>query len=261
VTLEPPTARPARAISVLSSSRATSRTVGALAWVVLEELALHADARCPEGWAVETSVREVAGRLMVGKDAVAAALARLADLGLVRCSIRRQAGRYAGCTYVLPADACLRAGLVLITVPADVPPCPVPPGPVPPCPATPCPVEPDPVAPDTATPDAAREVRSEPAAPFPACGPGPTAQSLFDPPQPLTSAPPDPLPLSSSLPSTTPLLPTSQPHLPSPSPLPLTARCQPDALAPSVRRRPVNVAGSRAGGRSALNGNLDPEAG
>jgi hypothetical protein len=35
---------------------------------------------------------------------------------------------------------------------------------------------------------------------------------------------------------------------------------QPDALAPEVRRGPVNVAGNRAGKRSGLNGNLNAEA-
>jgi DNA-binding transcriptional ArsR family regulator len=248
VTPEAPTGTSAKAITVLSSSRATSRKVGSLAWVVLEELALHAG---PNGVAVETSVRELASSLGVGKDAVAAALGRLADLGLVQCLTRRQGGRYAGCTYALDADACRRAGLVLINVPTGVPP----------CPATPCPVEPDAVAPDTATSDVAREVGSEPAAPFRACRPDPTAQSLFDPPQTATACPPNPLPPSCSLPSTPPPFPPDQPDLPSSPLLPLTPSCQPDALAPEVRRGPVNVPGNGASERSALNANLNGEAG
>src|SRR5713101_3605076 len=109
-----------RVITVLSASRATSQKVGPLAWVVLEELALRAEPEA-DGFAVETSVRDLATSVVSGKDATATALARLVDLGLVHCRTRRRAGRYAGCTYVLDPDACRRAGLIL-TVAIEAPP-------------------------------------------------------------------------------------------------------------------------------------------
>jgi hypothetical protein len=96
-------------IGVASSSRDTRRLVGPLAWVALEELALRAVAG-NGGLAVETSVRDLAASLGAGKDAVAAALSRLAKLGLVRCQTQRAVGRYAGSAYLLDVDACRRAG-------------------------------------------------------------------------------------------------------------------------------------------------------
>lgn len=101
-------------ITVASSSRDTRRLVGPLAWIALEELALRAVAG-NGALEVETSVRDLAGSLGTGKDAIAAALTRLTELGLVRCQTRRAAGRYAGSAYLLEVDACRRAGLVLHT--------------------------------------------------------------------------------------------------------------------------------------------------
>jgi DNA-binding transcriptional ArsR family regulator len=245
-------------ITVLPCSRQTSRTVGPLAWVVLEDLALRSqDSGDP---AIETNVRALASDLGVGKDTVARALARLIDLGLVRCQPQRRAGRYAGSAYELDVDACRHLGLVLggptvsrISI------------------AEPCPVQPDPAHQDAIGPDTAAAPPAEPAAPAPAQGPSraspqPVSQSLFDLPdepspspaaQP-SSEPPLPPPLS---PSAQPSHPVPEPALPNNLPPRLARSYQPDALAPGVRRGPVNVAGNRAGGRSALNGNLNGEAG
>ena len=89
--------------------------------------------------------------------------------------------------------------------------------------------------------------------------PEPEAQlTLFEPTeQPTTATPPDP--------------PTRPTHRPSPRPTDPISQAdpyrelppsnKPDALAPGVRRGPVDVAGSLAGSRSGLNGNLNGEAG
>ena len=80
-------------IGVLPCSRVTSRAVGPLAWVVLEELALRA--QVGEKLAIETNVRALSSDLGIGKDTVAQALSRLVDLGLVSSQAQRRAGRTA----------------------------------------------------------------------------------------------------------------------------------------------------------------------
>jgi excisionase family DNA binding protein len=85
-----------------------------------------------------------------------------------------------------------------------------------------------------------------------------TQMTLFEPTdQPTTATPPDPpsRPIYRSSPRSSSETPSTRPDRA------LPPSNQPDALAPGVRRDPVNVAGSRAGGRSALNGSLDREAG
>jgi hypothetical protein len=196
----------ATAITVLACSRTTRRTVGPLAWLVLEELALSAEPG-PEGFVVETSVRDLSDRLNVGKDAAASAVARLVDLGLVECRSRRRAGRYAGSKYVVDPAALRRAGLVLNRRAVDGSPCPL----------APCPVAPDAVAPNTAD-------RSDP-----------SERSML--PSPTS------LPLVPLLPSTAPNLPAPSCNLPSTSRSLLTpTRQQHDTSAPGVRQR---GAGSR----------------
>jgi len=237
-----------QAITVLPSSRALCRRVGPLAWMLLEELALRAEAR-PDGLTVETNVRDLGATLNVGKDTVAKALGRLADLGLIHPKTRRVAGRYAGCAYVVDIDACHRAGIVISQAAVVSSPRPV----------APCPVEPDAAEADTVDQTPTGTVGASPASHEPDRT-GSASPSLFDlpdlphtpPSHPLT-APPESLTTSS--------LPIPEPDFPTPPPPSLTPSCQPDALAPGVRRRPVSVAGSRAGGRSAVNGNLDREAG
>jgi hypothetical protein len=211
-------------ITVASSSRGTRRLVGPLAWVVLEELALRAVAG-NGALAVETSVRDLAGSLGVGKDAIAAALARLTELGLVRCQTRRAAGRYAGSAYVLEVDACRRAGLVLRTPSMSVTPCPVKP-----CPVEPCPVKPFTAQRDAVHPDAIAAARpeGEPApSPPPAHDRGPLPQSLFDPSDASLSSP--------ALPISPP--PSSTASSPDPDPSPLfPPNPETDTSAPEVRQ-------------------------
>jgi hypothetical protein len=216
--------------------------------VLLEELALRAENR-PDGFTVETNVRDLAATLNVGKDTVAKALGRLADLGLLHPQTRRVAGRYAGCAYVVDIEACHRAGIVISQTAVVSSPCPV----------APCPVEPDAAEADTVDQTPTGWVGALPA-PHEPDRTGSASPSLFDLPD-LPHTPPS-HPLTAPLePSTTSSLPIPEPDLPTPPPLSLTPSCRPDALAPGVRRDPVNVAGNRAGGRSALNGNLNGQAG
>lgn len=80
-------------------------------------------------------------------------------------------------------------------------------------------------------------------------------------PEPPASPTPSPLSLSAFSPSTPPVLTTHQPKDLSSPPFLLPPSNQPDALAPGVRRGPVNVAGNEAGEWLGLNGNLNAEAG
>ena len=216
--------------------------------MLLEELAFRAEA-WPGGLAVETNVRDLGATLNVGKDTVARALGRLADLGIIRPQARRVAGRYASCVYVVDIEACGRAGIVIGQVAVVSPPSLV----------VPCPVEPD-----AAEGDAVGLTPTGTAGALPASrSAGRTdsiSLSLFD----LPDSPPTPdsHPLTPSPdPSTTLSHPNNRPAFPTPvSPSP-TRSYQPDALAPGVRRGPVNVSGNGAGERSALNGNLNGEAG
>jgi hypothetical protein len=238
---------------VLPCSRLTSRAVGPLAWVVLEELALRAQAG--EGLAIETNVRALSSDLGVGKDTVAQALSRLAALGLVSSQAQRRAGRYAGSVYELDVEACRHVGLILDGVAADMS-----------TPVPPCPVQPDAVERGAAVSDTAASVRAEPRAAAPASTRAPArparepvSQSLFD----LSSEAPSqdllrPTPLSSSA---NPPFPLPRPALPTATPSSPTRSFQPDALAPGVRRGPGNVARSGASGPAELNGDLDGQVG
>lgn len=220
-------------ILLLPCSRVASRELGPLAWLVLEEFALEAEAGGT--LAVETSVRALAAEFGVGKEAAATALGRLVDFGLIRCETRRVACRYAGSSYILDPDACRRAGVVITTDPTvDSP-----------CPETPCPVSRDTAKRDTANAAAERtELLSRSAASrrtrqrverSVAEQRDATARSLFDfSDQPSPSPTPNPLTLTTPVPATSPSPPTSQPDRPSSSLLPLTPSSQPDALAPGV---------------------------
>jgi hypothetical protein len=237
-----------RAITVLPSSRALCRRVGPLAWVLLEELALRAEARS-EGLTVETNVRDLGATLNFGKDTVAKALGRLADLGLLHPQARRVAGRYAGCAYIVDVEACRRAGIGITQVAVVSSP----------SSDAPCPVEPDAAAADAVSQTPTGTVGASPASRSPGRTDS-TSPSLFDlpdlphtpPSHPLTQ-PPDPTTTSSQ--------PTLEPDLPATIPPSLPPSNQPDALAPEVRRGPVNVPGNGASERSALNANLNGEAG
>lgn len=218
-----------RAITVLPSSRALCRRVGPLAWVLLEDLALRAEAR-PDGLTVETNVRDLGATLNVGKDAVAKALGRLADLGLLHPQARRLAGRYAGGAYVVDIDACRRAGIVITQVAVVSSPCPV----------APCPVEPDATEADAVSEAPTGSVGASPASRAPGRTDS-TFQSLFDLPDVPRTPPSDPLAASPD-PSTTSSLPTLQPDFPTLLPPSLPPSNQPDTSAPGVRQQ---GAGSR----------------
>ena len=202
---------------MLPSSRALCWRVGPLAWVLLEELALQAEAR-PEGLAVETNVRDLGATLNVGKDTVARALGRLADLGLVYPQTRRVAGRYAGCVYVLDIEACRRAGIVIAQVAVASPRRPV----------VPCPVTPDAAEGDAAGPTATGTAGASPASQS-AGRTDSTSPSLFE----LSDFPPTPdsHPLAATPdPSSTPSHPNERPDFPTPvSPSPTRS-------APGVRQ-------------------------
>jgi DNA-binding transcriptional MocR family regulator len=77
------------------------RTVGPVAWSVLETLAEHA--RNDHGNTVSCrSVRDLAGELRLANDTVARALRRLADAGLaVHEADRESSGRFGAGRYVL----------------------------------------------------------------------------------------------------------------------------------------------------------------
>ena len=241
-------------IAVLPCSRETSRTVGPLAWVVLEELALRTQGSGDP--VLETNVRALASDLGVGKDTLAQALGRLIDLGLVRCQAQRRAGRYSGSRYELDVEACRHFGLVVDGLGINEDPLPV----------SSCPVQPDPAQRDAVAADTVAGESTSRTPARPTRSPQPVPQSLFDlsdedSPS-VTAQPPSDLPPPTPLsPSATPPYPRPQPALPTTLPSSLPPSNRPDALAPGVRRGPVNVAGVRAGERSALNGNLNAEAG
>jgi hypothetical protein len=203
-----------RAITVLPSSRALCRRVGPLAWVLLEELALRAEAR-PDGLTVKTNVRDLGATLNIGKDTVAKALGRLADLGLLHPQTRRVAGRYAGCAYVVDIEACHRARIVIQVAVVSSP-----------CPVAPCPVEPDAAEADAVSQSPTGAVGAPPASHSPGRT-DLTSPSLFD----LPDLPHTPLShdfTASPDPSTTSSLPI--PDFPTPLPPSLTRSYQPTHL-------------------------------
>jgi hypothetical protein len=94
---------------VFPSSRAVKRSVGAIAWVILEDIAL--DARIDEAGRLvaETNVRRLAKNLGLATNTVTKHLGRLRDHGFVLHEEHREAGSgmYAASRYVLDPSACL----------------------------------------------------------------------------------------------------------------------------------------------------------
>jgi hypothetical protein len=93
------------ALIVTSTSRELRRTLGVVAWSVLEDIAL--DARCDGcGLVAATNVRRIAEHLGVSKDTAARAVARLIDADLVtRTPTARTAdGTFAGSGYRLEVE-------------------------------------------------------------------------------------------------------------------------------------------------------------
>jgi DNA-binding transcriptional ArsR family regulator len=68
---------------VFPSSRAIKRAVGAMAWAVLEDIALEARIDDAGRLAAETNVRRIAENLAANKDTVGRHLARLREHGFV----------------------------------------------------------------------------------------------------------------------------------------------------------------------------------
>jgi hypothetical protein len=97
-------------LEIGTNSHAARRELGVVAWSVLEVLALvgtDVDGR----WVATTNARDLASRLGIGKDRVAAALATLRSVGLVVAHTNRDArsARFAASCYevrlaVAPVD-------------------------------------------------------------------------------------------------------------------------------------------------------------
>lgn len=100
--------RPVSELVVTIESRALRRTLGPLAWTVLEDVSF--DAVLQDGrWLATTSTRQVADHLGLTPGTVARALARLCTEGLVHREDRRDArtGRFGESVYVLAPIAAL----------------------------------------------------------------------------------------------------------------------------------------------------------
>jgi hypothetical protein len=79
-------------VRVSQESAAARRDLGALAWAVLETLALAGTFDEDGRWITLTNARDLGRRLGVGKDRAAAALLTLRQAGLVVSHIGRTAG-------------------------------------------------------------------------------------------------------------------------------------------------------------------------
>jgi hypothetical protein len=75
-----------------ADSAQARRELGALAWAVLETLALDGGFDDADRWVACTNARDLGRRLNVGKDRAAAALATLRRAGLVVAHLGRAAG-------------------------------------------------------------------------------------------------------------------------------------------------------------------------
>jgi len=94
---------------VFPSSRAVKRAVGLMAWGVLEDIALDAQLDCRGRLVAETSVRQIAAHLGLGKNTVNRHLTTLRKYGFVLHEERRDdgSGRYEQSRYVLDPSACI----------------------------------------------------------------------------------------------------------------------------------------------------------
>jgi predicted transcriptional regulator len=88
---------------IAASARSLRCTLGLTAWAALEELLLDAAPHAPGNLSTQASARVLAARLGVSKDTAAAALRRLASVGLVRREDHRDATRgvFARSVYVI----------------------------------------------------------------------------------------------------------------------------------------------------------------
>lgn len=94
---------------VFPSSRAVKRAVGAMAWAVLEDIALDARIDDAGRLVAERHVRRIAENLAANKDTVGRHLARLREHGFVFQEEGTQDayGRWEPCRYVLDPSACV----------------------------------------------------------------------------------------------------------------------------------------------------------
>jgi DNA-binding MarR family transcriptional regulator len=97
-------------LTVDAGAAATRRELGPLAWLVLEELALHAGQDGEAGILTSAvGVRDLAGALGISKDTAARGVARLIGKRLVRREIERdRGGRFGSSRYVLALPTGLR---------------------------------------------------------------------------------------------------------------------------------------------------------
>lgn len=94
-------------VVLTGAARDLRRRVGPVAWAVLEDVVLDAVADTGGCLFATTNVRRVADQVGVSKDSAAAALTRLARLGLVarRPALRAEGGRFDRSVYVVRLDA------------------------------------------------------------------------------------------------------------------------------------------------------------
>lgn len=94
-------------VTLTASARPLRRTLGPVAWAVLEELVFDAEPDPGGDLLVVTNVRLLAMNLGLSKDTVARALTRLIDAGHVRRegTDRSAGGRFAVGAYRIPATA------------------------------------------------------------------------------------------------------------------------------------------------------------
>jgi len=108
-------AQPARepSLVIAASARTLRCALGLTAWAALEELVLDAAPQARGTLSTQASARVLAARLGVSKDTAAAALRRLASVGLVRREDHRDATRgvFARSVYVIDAARLDESGI------------------------------------------------------------------------------------------------------------------------------------------------------
>jgi len=93
---------------------AVRRSVGALAWSILEEVGLAAAVDGDGALAAAVDARSLALYLGIGKDTAARGLSRLVDAGILRRAVNREpSGRFGRSRYVL----AMPAGLSVVATP------------------------------------------------------------------------------------------------------------------------------------------------
>lgn len=94
-----------RVVELDDASRALRRSIGPVAWAVLEDLAADAQ-ESDAGWVVATNVRRIAADVGISKDTAARALRRLITAELVTRapSGRGERGEFATVSYQLHVD-------------------------------------------------------------------------------------------------------------------------------------------------------------